>query len=197
MAPTTKYSADALCGCVLPPKTSPDAFLSALADFASLVGEQFVEIVKSDELNDQSYLDPPKTHDSFHILDQDEYVASAVVCPANTEDVSKLLKLANKHKIPLWPVSIGRNFGYGGAAPRVRGSIVVDLGRRMNNVIEINEKSAYALVEPGVTFQALFDELQKRGSRLWIDVPDLGGGSVLGNALERGGGYVLGLPRRS
>ena len=42
----------------------------------------------------------------------------------------------------------GMNNGYGGPAPRVKGSVIVSL-RRMNRVLEINEDSAYAVVEPG------------------------------------------------
>lgn len=45
------------------------------------------------------------------------------------------------------------------------------------------------MIEPGVTFQALHEELRSRGSRLMIS--PTGGppqGSVLGNAIDRGGG---------
>lgn len=44
----------------------------------------------------------------------------------------------------------------------------------------------------GVTFHDLHQYLVDNGlrDRLWLDVPDLGGGSVLGNTLERGVGYT-------
>lgn len=81
--------------------------------------------------------------------------------------------------------------GYGGAAPRVRGSVVVDLGRRMNKILDINPDDFTCLVEPGVSFYALHEEIQARGyDHVWVDVPDLGGGSVLGNTLDRGVGYT-------
>jgi FAD/FMN-containing dehydrogenase len=81
--------------------------------------------------------------------------------------------------------------GYGGAAPRVR-SVVVDMGRRMNKILDINPEDCTCLVEPGVTFYALYEEIQARGYKhLWVDVPDLGGGSVLGNTLDRGVGYTV------
>lgn len=70
---------------------------------------------------------------------------------------------------------------------RVSGSVLLDLGVRMNKILEVNEKFAYAVVEPGVTYFALYDYIQKRGLKLWLDVPDLGGGSLLGNTMERGG----------
>lgn len=88
--------------------------------------------------------------------------------------------------------------GYGGAAPRVRGSVVIDLGRRMNKILDINPDDYTCLVEPGVTFFALYEEIQRRGYKhLWVDVPDLGGGSVLGNTLDRGVGYTAYGDRKS
>ncbi|MEJ2458932.1 MAG: hypothetical protein P8Y58_12640, partial [Novosphingobium sp.] len=36
------------------------------------------------------------------------------------------MRWANTHGIPLYPISMGRNVGYGGSAPRVPGSVVVD-----------------------------------------------------------------------
>lgn len=70
--------------------------------------------------------------------------------------------------------------------------MVVDLGRRMNKILDINPDDCTCLVEPGVTYYALYEEIKKRGyENLWIDTPDLGGGSVLGNALDRGVGYTL------
>lgn len=81
--------------------------------------------------------------------------------------------------------------GYGGAAPWVRGAVVVDLGKRMNRILDINPEDCTCLVEPGVSYYALYEEIQRRGYKhLWIDVPDLGGGSVLGNALDHGVGYT-------
>lgn len=83
---------------------------------------------------------------------------------------------------------MGRNLGYGGAAPRVPGAVVLDLGRRMNRVLKIDADNASCIVEPGVSYFALYEAVQKTGLPLWIDCPDVGGGSVLGNAIDRGVG---------
>ncbi|KAK4117126.1 vanillyl alcohol oxidase [Canariomyces notabilis] len=85
---------------------------------------------------------------------------------------------------------MGRNIGYGGTAPRVPGSVVIDLGRRMNRILNIDAENASCLVEPGVSYFALYEEIQRRKLPLWIDTPDVGGGSVLGNAIDRGVGYT-------
>jgi FAD/FMN-containing dehydrogenase len=63
----------------------------------------------------------------------------------------------------------------------------------MNKILEVNTEDAYALVEPGVTFFDLHDYLVKHDLRekVWLDVPDVGGGSIIGNAVERGVGYTL------
>jgi len=67
---------------------------------------------------------------------------------------------------------------------------VLDLGARMNRILEVNEKFGYVLLEPGVSYFQLYEHLQASGSGLMIDCPDLGWGSVVGNALDRGVGYT-------
>lgn len=131
------------------------------------------------------------THDAYHVIDQEEMVASAITYPSSTSEVQTIVKWANVYTIPIWPISMGRNIGYGGAAPRVPGSVVVDLGRKMNKVLKIDGENATCMVEPGVSYFKLYEEIQKTGLPLWIDTPDLGGGSVLGNAIDRGVGSVM------
>ena len=81
--------------------------------------------------------------------------------------------------------------GYGGAAPRVRGSVTIDLGRRMNKILNINPEDYTCLVEPGVSYYGLYEALKERGyDHMWVDTPDLGGGSIIGNTVDRGVGYT-------
>jgi FAD/FMN-containing dehydrogenase len=138
-------------------------------------------------------MEHPNTHDMMTITPVDNFLASAVVYPGSTSEVQTVVLWANKNVIPLFPISMGRNLGYGGAAPRVRGSVVVDLGKRMDKILDIDPNDYTCLLEPGVSFYALYEEVQKRGygDKLWIDTPDLGGGSVLGNTLDRGVGYTV------
>ena len=88
----------------------------------------------------------------YNVTDKEYFVSSAVVAPRSIPEVQSIVRLANEFEIPLWPFSIGRNVGYGGAAPRVPGSVGVDMGRNMKKVIDVNVDGAYALIEPGVTF---------------------------------------------
>lgn len=43
------------------------------------------------------------------IVDEEEFVASALVYPGSTEEVQKIVLWANKYLIPIFPISMGRN----------------------------------------------------------------------------------------
>lgn len=120
---------------------------------------------------------------------EDAVPTAAAVQPASVEEVRAVVRLASETRIPLWTVSRGRNYGYGGAAPRVAGSVVLDL-QRMNRVLEVDEELGYVVVEPGVSFLDLHAHLATLGSHLLMSVSDIGWGSIIGNALERGFGYA-------
>lgn len=124
-----------------------------------------------------------------HTLPGPDLRPAAVAFPDSTQAVQKLVLAANRYRVPLYPISTGQNIGLGSRSPVRAGQVVVDLGRRMSRVIEVNEALAYCVVEPGVTFQAMYDELVKRKSKLMISAtagpPQ---GSLLGNALDKGGG---------
>ncbi|MBT5484361.1 MAG: FAD-binding oxidoreductase [Gammaproteobacteria bacterium] len=172
---------------VLPPNTSEADFNNALQAFAAAVGDEWV--FSSDE-----DLKPFRDHYSPVPLEEDELLASAAVAPANVEEVQAVVKVANQYLIPLYPISTGKNFAYGGPAPNVRGSVVLDL-KRMDRIIEVNEERNFALVEPGVSYMDLYTYIQERGLKVWLDCPDPGWGSPVGNTLDRGIGYTLGFYR--
>ncbi|NVM03687.1 MAG: FAD-dependent oxidoreductase, partial [Candidatus Helarchaeota archaeon] len=72
-----------------------------------------------------------------------------VVMPKSTEEVQKIVKLANEKKIPLTPYVAGANVG--GLAIPTKGGILIDL-KRMDQILEVDESNMYVIVEPGVTF---------------------------------------------
>ena len=163
-----------------PPGVPESDFQQALTAFGAIAGQS---AVLSGDGAAQPYLDP------FAPGDEHAYEASAVVLVSNVGQLRAVLGVANRYGVPLWSVSTGRNFAYGGAAPRLKGCVVLDL-QRMNRIIEINETLGYALVEPGVSYYDLYQALQARGIGLWLDPPAAGWGSVVGNAIDRGGGYT-------
>jgi len=157
-------------------------FADALKAFEGVVGKDWVFSSEED-------LEPYR--DAYSILwgEPEERLACAAVAPFTAEEVQAVVRIANERRIPIYPISTGKNLGYGGAAPVLSGSVVLDL-KRMNRILEIDERNAYVLVEPGVTYFDLYRYIQDRGLNLWIDCPDPGWGSVIGNALDYGGGYT-------
>ena len=127
--------------------------------------------------------------DPFWPLGDDTYAGAAVVRPGSTEQVQAIVRLANAHDVPVWTLGQGRNNGYGGSSPRLAGSIRISM-ERLDRVLEINEKLAYAVVEPGVRFFDLYEALRAGGHQLRMAVPDLGWGSVTGNAMDNGIQYM-------
>ncbi len=115
-------------------------------------------------------------------------MCSAVVFPGSTEEVAAVLRIANEHRVPVWPSSGGRNWGYGATLAIEDGAIVMIL-ERMNRILEVNEELAYAVIEPGVSYEQFNAYLKERGHKLWIDCIDgTAQGSVIGNAMDRGVG---------
>jgi 4-cresol dehydrogenase (hydroxylating) len=160
----------------LPPGVEPEQFDRFLAQLAEALP---AERILTTEAALREYRDP------YAYETWDDYTASAAVLPTSTEEVQAVVRAANEHRIPLYTHSQGRNNGYGGPAPRVRGSVVVSL-REMNKVLEINEDLAYAVVEPGVRWFDLYDALEAGGHQLFASIADLGWGSVVGNAMDNG-----------
>ncbi|HHX82538.1 MAG TPA: FAD-binding protein [Pseudomonadaceae bacterium] len=163
---------------VLPPGISASAFDSALRAFAGVVGEEWV--FQTDQDRD-TYLD----HFGFN---QSAHVASAAVAPASAEEVQAVVRLANEHNLPLWPISRGKNFGYGSAAPVLSGSVVLDLSRMKK--ISMDVENGVVVVEPGVGFYDLYDYVETNDIPYWISPIGNSWGSVAGNALDRGVGYT-------
>jgi 4-cresol dehydrogenase (hydroxylating) len=113
----------------------------------------------------------------------------AVLLPGNTAEVQVVVQIANRHRVPLYPISRGRNWGLGSRLPGCDGVVVVDLGR-LNRIREVNVSGQYAVIEPGVTQGQLFDHLQAQHLPLLLNVTGAARDtSLIGNALERGIGY--------
>ena len=131
------------------------------------------------------------TRYGFNRLPGEDRRPSGVVFPSSTEDVQAIVRLAEQHGVSLWPTSTGHNLGMGEYSP-VRGEqVVVDLGARMNQILEVNETLGYAVLQPGVTFRALRAKLASLGDKLMLSgTSGPPNGGVIGNALDRGAGYT-------
>lgn len=83
---------------------------------------------------------------------------SLVVKPKNAEEVQKIVKLANKHLVPIIPVSSAVHF-HGETIPE-QGGIAVDVSR-MDKVIQVDSRNRKVKIEPGVTWGALQETLRE------------------------------------
>ena len=166
----------------IPPDLSAATFKKAVQEFANVIGTKWVF---TDEEDIRLYSD---AYSPRRGADNDLW-ASAALAPESVEQVQELLRIANKYRVPIFAFSTGKNLGFGGSAPIYSGSVVLDL-KRMNKIIEINEKRHYAIVEPGVTLFDLYKEIQDRGYKLSMEMMDPAWGSLIGNALDHGAAHT-------
>jgi glycolate oxidase len=103
---------------------------------------------------------------------------AAVILPKDTKQVQAVVRLCNKYKLRFRPICTG----WKGTFPE--NIILLDL-RRMNRIIEINEKNMYAVVEPYVISAQLQAELMKRGFHLNVK-----GAGTNTAAMLRGHGHL-------
>lgn len=132
------------------------------------VYKEFEDVVGAENICDDPAIMPSYYSNDF----------SAVILPGNTAEVQAVVKLCNKHKLVFRPICTGWS---GMFPPNI---ILLDL-RRMNRIIEINEKNMYAVVEPYVISAELQAELFKRGLNFCIK-----GAGTNCTAMLRGHGHL-------
>lgn len=132
---------------------------------------------------------------TLRIAEQTNYKTNqkiiAIISPENIDSLRECLKILNTNKIPVYTISRGKNWGYGSKVPILTDSVLIDLSK-LNKILDYNEKLGFVTIEPGVTFQQLFDFLRENNSNLIISIT--GGSkdsSLIGNALDRGIGTGL------
>ncbi len=87
-------------------------------------------------------------------------MADYIVHPETTEEISRIIQLANTYKIPL-TVWGGGSGSQGGALP-VDGGIIIDI-KKLDKVLKIDEKSLIVTTQTGIIAQNLEWELNERG----------------------------------
>ena len=130
-----------------------------------------------------------------------KHLPEVVVHPSSAEEISAILKLADREKIPVVPRGAGCGFS-GGSVP-IKGGIALIL-TRLNRILEIDQENLIAEVEPGVVTKKLQTEVEKLGLFYPPDPASLEYCTLGGNIAECAGGpralkygvtreYVLGL----
>lgn len=109
----------------------------------------------------------------------------AVVFVENKEQVQKVVKLANKYKVPVICRGAGTNVV--GACTVEHGGIILNFSK-MNKIIEINRENMTAVVEPGVVLGDLQKEVDKLGLFYPPDPSNLAVSTVGGSIAQSSGG---------
>ncbi len=129
------------------------------------------------------------------------YMPDIVVQPRTTEEVSQIVKLANRELIPVCPR--GQSTSLSGGPLPVKGGIVLDLSK-MNHKLVIDTDDLIAIVSPGVLTSQIHREAEKRGLMYPPDPSSSHVSTIGGNLAENSGGprglkygvtkdYVIGL----
>ena len=114
-----------------------------------------------------------------------EFPPEVVVKPANTNEISEILKLANKENVPVTP--IGARTGLSGGALSIYGGIGLSL-ERLNKILEIDEKNLQATVEPAVITLEFHDACKELGLFYPPDPSSWGSCFIGGNLAYNSGG---------
>ncbi|MBE0478905.1 FAD-binding oxidoreductase [Candidatus Aerophobetes bacterium] len=133
--------------------------MEAYTKITDEVIEKLRKIVGKDNiiLNKDKMID--YSHDEF-ALDWMRHFPEVVVKPATTEEISEIMKLANKERFPVTPRGGGTGI-VGGCIP-LFGGIVLSL-EKMNKVLEIDKENLMVTVEPGVTLMDFYQEVESSG----------------------------------
>src|SRR5262245_18071566 len=109
---------------------------AATKEQIELLGEAYVSILESDKLvysTDWSWM-----HQMWLDRDKQATPPDIIVHPGSAEEIAEIMKLANRHRLPVVPWG-GGSGSQGGAGP-ILGGILLDT-KRLNQIIEINEYS--------------------------------------------------------
>ena len=144
--------------------------------FESIVGKQYVS-------------DNPAIRASYlakSVMGLESQIAEVIIRPRYTEEVRKILVWCSTRKIPVSPISGGLSGGFGCALIKP-GGVQLDLSR-MNRIIEIDEDSRYAIIEPGVTAGELWAYMEKYHPAFCPPIADGAppAATVMGDAIDRG-----------
>jgi len=160
-------------------KVNEPAVISSLSEE---IIEQFRTIVGAGHV----IVDEQQRHDYGHDKTEDYlFLPDLVVKPGNTKEVSEVLKICNKHKLPVTPRGAGTGLS-GGALP-VKKGVVISM-ERFNKIIEIDELNLQATVEPGVITEVFQNAVKEKGLFYPPDPASRGSCFLGGNLANNSGG---------
>jgi len=162
-------------------------------DFVKFLKEQKMELKESiynllKDIVGESYIfTDEETRNQYGHDETEDYVfpPSVVLKPANTFEISAILKVANEYHIPVTP--IGARTGLSGGALSIQKGIGLSM-ERFNKIIEIDNKNLQVVTEPGVITQVLRDAVAEKELFYPVDPSSMGSCFIGGNIAENSGG---------
>lgn len=142
--------------------------------FAGIVGEKYIAA-------DKESLEHYGHDETEHLL----YLPSVVIKPRTAEEISAILKICNRERIPVTPRGAGTGLS-GGALPQFGGVLIST--ERLNTIIEIDERNLQVTTEPGVITEVLQDAVKEKGLFYPPDPSSRGSCFIGGNISANSGG---------
>ena len=145
-----------------------------LAFFRSVIGDEHV-ITSHDGL-------------TKYAKDETEYLTfypEVVLKPANTEEISKVMKYCNEHLIPVSPRAAGT--GLSGNSLCIHGGVMLTI-ERLNKILKIDEQNLQVITEPGVITEHLQNTVKEKGLYYPPDPSSRGSSFIGGNVACNSGG---------
>jgi glycolate oxidase len=142
--------------------------------FKKIVGEQFV-FVDEDSLNTYAHDETENLH----------FLPEVVLKPRTAEEISAIMRICNKEKIPVTPRGAGT--GLSGAALPHLGGVLLSM-ERMNTIINIDERNFQATTEPGVITEVLQNAVKEKKLFYPPDPSSRGSCFIGGNIAANSGG---------
>jgi len=153
-------------------------------------------------VGDEWFLDTPEdlatySYDGF----LPEFKPDAIVIPGSTDEISRIMRIANREKINITPRGAGTNICGGSVAKK--GGLIIAF-HRMNKILEIDPENRCAVVQPGVVNADLQKEVARYGLMYPPDPASMFVATIGGNVALNAGGprgvkygvtrdYLLGL----
>ena len=164
-----------------------------IRELSDIVGASFILYDAPDRMLDYSHDEVPG--------EEHAHMPDVVVKPDTAEQISEIMKLANRERIPVTPRGAGSGLSCG-AVP-VHGGILLST-ERMNRIVEIDRDNMVAVVEPGVITGELSSAVREHGLfyagyPMSVELCSIGGNVAEnaggGRAIKYGvtGRYVMGL----
>jgi len=153
---------------------TPLPVLEQLEAFKAIVGAQYV-LVDEEALHQYAHDETEDLH----------FRPDVIIKPRTAEEISAILKICNRHKIPVTPRGGGTGLS-GGALPHL-GGVLISI-ERFNNIIEIDERNLQVTTEAGVITEVLQNAVKEKGLFYPPDPSSRGTCFIGGNIAENSGG---------